>query len=313
MPKQDAHQLHSPIEAALEERRTHRSEGLHGDRRYVLEVKGRRVFYKTSGESALLARVKKLEFDSILKKVYRQVPALMYRDFAAAGSWQKEADTIVAWRGAGIAAPEVVGLTARGVAYGYINGVAYKKILSGANRPRALDRLLETYHAIRQFARSQNRVDLLHSDCHLRNFLYDLDAHVAVAIDPAVRFLPSISFESADASLNLFLAFSFCTLDTDASSKLRYLEQFADSFDVVEREALLALNGEIPHYARRYFLVREALLRGLIGGERTNILARYSPEHVQMINRVFRSARSRRREKQTRDAGSRTAQAGGSE
>lgn len=254
---------------------------------YVIKLDNRPIFFKISNQNKLKHFAKKIEFGLILKHLYRRVPTLKFRDLSARKKTKKEIETIIAWRRAGIPAPEVLAVTTRGTAFSYVEGVAYRKLLSESYRPDALDKLLTTFHQIRRLAQTERNIDLLHSDCHLANFLYDETNDVAVAIDPSIWFYCDTSFADADASLNLFLAFSFLTLKSDLTTKLQYLRQFLGSLSAAERGAMFDLNDDVPKWIMLFFSVRNVLMRMVGLKETGNILARYSPENVQLINELL--------------------------
>jgi tRNA A-37 threonylcarbamoyl transferase component Bud32 len=255
---------------------------------YILELDGQPVLYKSLNEPLPLLLAKQLEFVFLLKHMYLKVPALREKELVVRDKSTKEIATLTAWRTAGITVPEVLTATRCGIAYRYIRSVSFKALLSGAYKPEKMDRLLYTYAAIRRVARSHRNIDLLHSDCHLDNFLYDADRDIAIPIDPGVRFMPHTKFDTADASLNLFFAFSFFTLDTDSVNKERYLQAFASTLEESDRITMIKLNKEVPGHIHTYFKFRELIPRVIKRRHQNNIIARYCHENVRLLNEILR-------------------------
>ncbi|MDD3263283.1 MAG: hypothetical protein PHT94_00120 [Candidatus Nanoarchaeia archaeon] len=156
----------------------------------------------------------------------------------------------------------------------------YEDIFSNLKNPKKeLDSFLELYTKIRSIAKKENNPLILHSDSHLKNFLYDYERNSCVAIDPGVVLRENISFEEIDRNLLIFTLLSFNGLDIDHELKNYYMKSFVDNvFSSQDKSNVLNLLGEKCVF--EYFLVLKEFVASTIKNRK------YSEKRLSKIDNL---------------------------
>ena len=270
---------------------------------YILNLEGRKVFYKTLkavplNKKPILKTLRVLDslIVSVLASSNPGIGSLV--DLSKSGI-EKEARTLKAWKNAGISTPEIIGYSQNFIVCDYIEGsISYSKLLRGEAKPTEFRVLLDAYNKIRTLAKTNANTNLLHSDPILSNFLYIPQNYLAMPIDPHLALNPKKCLEEVDAALNLKFLYDIFRLQIENHVMQSYFDGFVERLEPCEAKRMKEFNQEkfVSGIAKAYLWVREPFAAFITNRPRINlgdILANMFPNHdknkVMLLNKILES------------------------
>lgn len=170
----------------------------------------------------------------------------------------KEISTWGLWKEAGINVLELIGYTNKEIRYKFLpNSISYSRLLNKEDSIEKFETFLEIYDKIRSIAKKERNPNLLHSDPHLKNFLYIKDKNEGIPIDSGILLNPRMSFESLDTHLLATTLKSISSLDTNINTIKGYVRRFKDMLTEEEVENIVSLDYKIPILTSIYLHFRE--------------------------------------------------------
>jgi len=172
------------------------------------------------------------------------------------------------------------------IIYDYLDADKYSNILERIKfKEKEFNELIKTYDMIRFEAKKDQDKTLLHSDAHLRNFLYSESLNKAMAIDPGLKVKDNMNFEQTDAYINLF--FSYCLTELNSPNVNKYLSIFSDSLSRKEKDSVLKINKPLSVFANIYFDVRTKTISFIKGEQIISPAQLCSYEKIDLVNNIF--------------------------
>ncbi len=221
---------------------------------FLLELDGAKIAYKVLANLPFERFIRTLEF-SLSRRLVAKVPAQSSKALGAKGVIAREVLTVLFWKQHGIPTPEVLGYDEKSVAYGFVDGKDYEKILKGSFEEAKYSRLLSTISAVRSLAFGVGDKNILHPDQRPGNFLYDAESDLELAIDPGIIIRDDLTIEEADAIGNLF--FCMDLLSKKIPNAEYKIERLLETIEPDQIELMAEVNKPVGIIPRAYLGFRE--------------------------------------------------------
>ena len=225
---------------------------------FIIKEKEKSIFYKTWKKETkkTIRRIEHVFFNYFRRKV--PIDNHLRLTDNVEKLIEKELATLQLWRENGIEVPNLIEKKNKGISHEFIQeSITYKELLNKKYSPNEFDKFLESYDYIRKIANKEKNLDLLHSDPHLGNFLYDKNKDKAIPIDPGSLLNPRMSLEQLDTNLIAFTLRSIYNLKIDKKEINNYVSQFKKILSKKDIENIIGLDYSIPKFSELYFKFRE--------------------------------------------------------
>jgi hypothetical protein len=253
----------------------------------VLKYPPEQLIYKVLQESPSLLQGAKKVKRMLGRQLRKYIHLTSYIDESESIDPALEINVVTKWRAHGIPTPLLLDRQPNATVYQCINGNSLHQVLNSPRYQReAFQALLETFHLMRSLAYEYQDPYLLHTDAHLKNFLWDEENSKALAIDPNPQSLKPLPLPTIDALLSLRILYDLCSVVPAHTN--RYLEEFAQTFSPSERSLMVENNIPLPHMVVNIHQFYGAIIGRLGGPKETALLKFYSRKNTDRLNSILR-------------------------
>jgi hypothetical protein len=252
----------------------------------IVDINGERLFYK-------LARVSSMPVSKIINlsvnKYKHSFAPLNYRSADQSKSFEKEKRTIHKWHLAGINCIRPVESSDTRIVFPFVNLPSVQTLLNQYDDMSLFRKTVDSYLSIREAAFQNDDPDMLHSDCHLDNFLFSEEDDYVIPIDPGFCTSRKLSTTQLDAHLNLYFMYSFFRLD-DAAFAEELARDFSTNLSPRNKRDMLSVHTPISPIAQGYLFLKEIALPYVSGSspQSGNSFKTYSPKNHALIEKLLK-------------------------
>lgn len=245
----------------------------------VIEEDDKKVFCKDLDKRAWRG-ILKLE-RNFLKFLLQQIPIEKYRSLIHSDekAIQKEVESTILWNKFGIPTPNLIDFNKHEIKFEYldkcstIEDIVNKK---GKDGFEIFDNFLGVYDSIRYIAKNNdNDVRLLHSDPHLKNFLFNPAKNITYPIDSAIKLNPDMTFKEIDNQMLVFTLRYISNLKLDNDLISDYVRIFKSILSNEDIDGILNQKYQIPWYLDTYCQMHEELAYRIRKRNREDPLKQY--------------------------------------
>jgi len=252
----------------------------------IITFNGERLFYKVARVSSMpLSKIIALS----LNKYKHSFSPVKYRSADQSKVFEKERRTIYKWHLAGIDCIQPLESSDTSIVFPFVDLPSVEYTLNQEEDKSLFSKTVDSYFSVREAAFRYDDPDMLHSDCHLGNFLVSKNGDSVIPIDPGFCVSKKLSTSQLDAHLNLYFMYNLFRLHNPS-----FAEELANDFSLrlstQEKKNMYTVHDSISPLAQGYLFVKEIAMPYLRGESprENNSFKSYSPKNQTLINKLLK-------------------------
>lgn len=169
----------------------------------------------------------------------------------------KEAKTLNLWSDYGINTVPVIAYDSNTISFKHLNNATSVRDCIETKTADCHGQFLDVYDSIRSLAQKHKNSDMLHSDPHLENFLYNHSTKIVHPIDPAIHLNPKMTFEELDRDLVIRTLKAYHDLKVPQESKCEYIRDFKETLSAQDIDYIVSMDTKTNIAVKTLFGLRE--------------------------------------------------------